>query len=236
MKIIGQCKLCGNFTKLTFEHIPPAGAFNNSPVYFQDKENLLDKSSYRYGGRKKSNKGAGGYHLCKTCNNNTGSWYARDYIDFAKQGAYVMTNRVYANDFICAEYIIKPLNILKQILLMFVALDTSGYLIQIEGLRSFIQEKNNNDLPSNISVLMYFTGSIGLRMPLSFSNMDGYMRTLGEISYKPFGFHLNLDGPLIDRPYCDITFFSYQEIDELSSVILPLRLLTPKCNFPGIYK
>lgn len=111
--------------------------------------------------------------MCKTCNNNTGSWYARDYIDFAKQGAYVLYNRVYAKNFIYAEYVIRPLKVLKQILLMFVGLDTSGYLIQIEGLRSYIQDKKSNELPKNISVLMYFTGSIGLRMTLSFSNMDG---------------------------------------------------------------
>ena len=72
MKKYGICKLCGKQSKLTFEHIPPEGAFNSKPVYFQDKENLLDKSSYRYGGRKRSNKGAGGYHLCKSCNNNNG--------------------------------------------------------------------------------------------------------------------------------------------------------------------
>lgn len=235
MKKFGICKLCGKQGKLTFEHIPPEGAFNSKPVYFQDKENLLDRSSYRYGGRKRSNKGAGGYHLCKSCNNNTGSWYANDYIEFAKQGAYVLTHRVYANHFICAEYKIRPLNVLKQVLTMFIALENSGYLIKTSGLREFILDKESNQLPSNIRVLMYMTSTIKLRNSLSWSNMDGCARTFGEISYTPFGFHISIDTPTINRPFCDITHFTSLAFNEDATVKLPLRHLIPRSMFPGMY-
>ncbi|MGJ8744433.1 hypothetical protein [Polaribacter sp.] len=231
----GICRLCGNNAKLTFEHIPPKGAFNSSPVYFQDAENLSDKSNYKYGGKKRSNKGAGGYHLCKSCNNNTGSWYANNYIDFVKLGAYVMTHRVYANNFICAEYTIKPLNVIKQILTMFIALESSGYLIKIAGLREFILNKHNQALPTNIKIFMYMTSSIKLRNALSWSNVDGVFRTFGEISYIPFGFHISIDSPPINRPFCDITSFSKQKFNEELIVKLPLRHLIPNKQFPGIY-
>lgn len=236
MKRYGFCRLCGKHKQLTFEHIPPQAAFNSSPVYFQDNENLFNKSSYRYGSRKRSNRGAGGYHLCKSCNNNTGSWYANDYIEFTKQGAYVMTNHVYANHFICAEYDIKPLNVLKQILTMSIALESGNYLIEIPGLREFILNRHSQNIPPNIRVLMYMTSKINLRNALSWSNMDGYMRTFGEICYKPFGFHISIDSPTNNRPYCDITFFLHVKFNEELSETLPLRCLTPNSFFPGMYK
>lgn len=36
-KIVGKCKLCGLEKELTFEHVPPKGAFNDTPSkrYFQ---------------------------------------------------------------------------------------------------------------------------------------------------------------------------------------------------------
>ncbi len=235
MKKFGICKLCGEFKKLTFEHIPPEGAFNSSPVLFQDKENFLDKSSYRYGGRKRSNRGAGGYHLCGPCNNNTGSWYANDYINFVKQGAYVLTHRVYANNFICAEYEIKPLNVLKQILTMFVALDNSGFYLKRPSIREFILDTKSKSLPPGIRVLMYMSSAINLRNPLSWSNMDGYMRTFGEITFVPFGFHISIDSPVIDRPFCDISNFSDFEFNEESLITVPLRHLIPQSILPGLY-
>ena len=31
-EIFGNCKLCGKYKKLTFEHVPPEKAFNSSAV------------------------------------------------------------------------------------------------------------------------------------------------------------------------------------------------------------
>ncbi len=235
MKRKGKCRLCGKDKELTFEHVPPKAAFNSSPVYFQDKDNLLNKSSYQYGGRKRSNNGAGGYHLCTSCNNKTGSWYANDYVEFAKMGTFVMTRQVYANHFICAEYEIRPLNVLKQILTMFVALESSNKLIKTPQLREYLLDRNNNNYPTNIRVLMYMTSSIQLRNALLSSNMDGYMRTFGEVSYTPFGFHISIDSPTINRPFCDITFFSKFYFNEEATVKLPLRYLIPRGLLPGMY-
>jgi hypothetical protein len=235
MKKVDFCRLCGKRKKLTFEHTPPAGAFNSSPVFFQDWENIFDKSSYLYGKRKRSNKGAGGLNLCKECNNNTGSWYANDYIKFSKIGAFVMTHHVYATHFITAEYCFKPLNILKQILTMFVALDSSKFLIKQPYLSEFLLERESKKYPGNFKIFMYLTSSICLRNPLSFSNMDGYFRTYGEISYRPFGFHISINSPPINRPYLEITHFKDFEYNQISNQILPLRYLEPLGQFPGLY-
>ena len=39
-------------------------------------------------------KGAGNYTLCKECNNNTGDWYADEYIKFANEIGYILTNEI----------------------------------------------------------------------------------------------------------------------------------------------
>ncbi|ANW95830.1 hypothetical protein AXE80_05835 [Wenyingzhuangia fucanilytica] len=236
MKKTGKCRLCGEVKKLSFEHVPPESAYNSTPVFFQDSENLHDKSSYVYGKRKRSSRGAGGMYFCVSCNNNTGGWYAKDYKEFAEIGMYVLRSRVYANKYMCAEYPIKPLNVLKQILIMFVALESSGYLIKRPGLKEFLMEPENNNLPENIRVFAYMTSTIKLRNALSFSNMDGYMRHFGEISYTPFGFHISIDTPPINKPYCEITNFAQFVYNEKAKIILPLQYLVPITYFPGLYK
>jgi len=233
--MLGKCRICGKEKKLTFEHIPPKKAFNSTPVYFQNFEHLHESESPIYGKRIRSNNGAGGYFLCKSCNNNTGSWYASDYVEFAKLGAYVLTNRVYANKFICAEYPIKPLNVLKQVFTMFAALDSSDYLIEQKGYKEFILDPKSKDIPPNIRVFMYFTSSIKTRNPISFSNMEGYNRRFGEISFIPFGFHISIDTLPINRPFCEITSFATYDFNEREKMILPLQYLIPKTMFPGMY-
>lgn len=235
MKNIDKCRLCCEIKELSFEHIPPESAFNSTPVYFQKSIHLHDKNSYLYGKKIRSNRGAGGFYLCESCNNKSGSWYGSDYAEFSKLGMYVMTNRVYANKFICAEYPIKPLNVLKQILMMFVALESSGYLIKHSSLQKFLMERENRKMPDDLRVFAYFTSEISLRNALSFSNMDGYMRKFGEISFKPFGFHIAVDSPPIDRPYCEITNFAEFKFNQKANMILPLQFLVPRLYFPGLY-
>ncbi len=79
----GICRLCGETKKLTREHFPPKGAFNNSQFkstsvnQYKTKKGIVWHDKWYYGGNAK-------YRTCIDCNNNTGSWYAKDYIDFAQ--------------------------------------------------------------------------------------------------------------------------------------------------------
>jgi hypothetical protein len=88
--IEGECGLCGEFKPLSFEHVPPRSAFNDKPVFVQSFEHLYNKESHVYGKRMRSNRGFGGYTLCELCNNNTGSWYANDFAEFAQQGMNII--------------------------------------------------------------------------------------------------------------------------------------------------
>ena len=87
-KVIGHCRICGTYDKLSFEHVPPRSAFNDEPILFADVERLRaggHPDDYEKGAREQQ-KGAGAYTLCDRCNSTTGGWYAPAYMSFAKQG------------------------------------------------------------------------------------------------------------------------------------------------------
>ena len=84
----GYCHICGEFSKLTFEHIPPHKAFNYTParviqgdeairLVTENGRLLWDTSNLRY---KNMQKGMGNYTLCGQCNNLTGTLYGDTYI------------------------------------------------------------------------------------------------------------------------------------------------------------
>src|SRR5580693_1774474 len=99
--VFGRCCICGTEGKLSFEHVPPRKAFNDQPLLFADKERLRSgghPDEYDTGG-KEHQKGSGTYTLCEKCNNDTGGWYGRAYVDFAKQGMEYLRASRSAGDF-----------------------------------------------------------------------------------------------------------------------------------------
>ncbi len=69
---MGTCHLCGSYGELSFEHLPPKKAFNNCSVKHYNYFMGITQGNYN---NQISQKGLGGYTLCKSCNGNTGSWY-----------------------------------------------------------------------------------------------------------------------------------------------------------------
>ena len=88
----GRCRICARRTELTREHIPPRTAFNTrqgtSPTLLEWYSNpgleLPDTGSVFQGG-------VWGYILCDRCNNTTGR-YGREYGDWARGAARVLTS------------------------------------------------------------------------------------------------------------------------------------------------
>ena len=120
----GKCHLCGKQCELTFEHVPPKKAYNNKKVHLINRDIFInhiisgnkpwDLSGLRY---KVSQRGLGGYTLCSQCNNNTGDWYANDYVNFVNAIWDVLAK---SNDIEKVKEVklkvMYPLRIIKQIL------------------------------------------------------------------------------------------------------------------------
>lgn len=236
-KKIDFCHLCGEFKELTFEHIPPKSAFNDKPILIQNHEHLFNKKSYLYGKSFRSNNGSGSYCFCESCNNNTGTWYANDFSNFVKQ-AYVhfeKTSRVSKLNLV--EFNYKPLNVLKQILTMFLAIDHSGYLRDDKNLVEFILEKENKSLPDKYQIYLYITISKHKRLfGIQWNNLNGTFNAHSEITFNPFGYFLAIDSPPPIETMTNITQFKDYNFNENTHFIIPLFYLKTDDKFLGQYK
>src|SRR5271169_3325723 len=88
----GVCHICGRYGALSFEHVPPRAAFNNYPVKvgrFEDAINLGPDDEPTAGHIQQQ--GMGSYTLCAKCNNNTGSWYGKQFLDWCEQGLMMLS-------------------------------------------------------------------------------------------------------------------------------------------------
>lgn len=235
--IEGNCALCGEFKKLSFEHVPPAAAFNNSPIFIQGYEHLTNENSYLYGKKKKSNKGFGGYTLCESCNNNTGDWYARDFVEFALQGMEIIKSFDPQYN-IKGTYTIKPLNVIKQILTMFMSADKSGHLQSQKELVDFILNKEAIGMPERYQVYLYATLS-------PFKRMMGYsivydpklgIQKWSEINFQPFGYFLTEESKPAHEHMCDISTFGSINYDKKLSVEISTAYLNVNSPAIGFYE
>lgn len=240
---IGPCHLCGVHTELTFEHSPPKAAFNKNPIFMQGHEQLFETASPLFGKSSKSQRGFGGFTLCKSCNNNTGDWYAQDYTNFAQQGMGVLQS-VAANSknptapkWVEATYRIKPLNVLKQALVMFTTADKAGVFREDMGLRNFILHRNSTALPKKYKIFMYHTLSKHSRQQGYAVVYDsGNINHWAEVSFKPFGFLLTIDSPPAHPLQLDITHFKNFRYECFVNTRLRMPYLNPASPMIGTYE
>lgn len=236
MKKTGICHLCGDYKELTFEHIPPQSAFNNRPIFIKKYEHQFDKTSFVYGKSIRSNKGAGSYCFCKSCNNNTGTWYANDFTEFVIQAHDYFKNTNSINRFNFINFTFKPLNVLKQILTMFLGVEHIGVLREDKELVSFLLNKESDQLPDKYQIYIYNTLSINQRMfGLQFNNLNNQFNTHSEITFYPFGYFLTIDSePPIDT-MTNITKFKHFKFNKIENYTIPLIFLKTDINLLGCY-
>jgi hypothetical protein len=69
----GVCHICGNKGQLSFEHVPPESAFNNSPMVRIVGRDLIQihPDNLRFVKGSIDQRGQGAYTLCPRCNNKT---------------------------------------------------------------------------------------------------------------------------------------------------------------------
>lgn len=206
MKNYGKCHICGKKTQLTFEHIPPEKANNSDDAHAILGDTLMnhigstrqpwDLTGLRY---KNLQRGMGGYTLCEACNNNTGAWYADDYINFVNTIGYVLTNKVDLEKVKAVKIELKemhPLRIFKQIICMFASTMHAEFFDAHPALRDFILNKESTNFdPKKYRISMYILkephcGWSGLNAML-YGN--GKIKTVAYMDLYPVGFILEID-------------------------------------------
>ncbi len=230
----GFCRLCGNYGKLSFEHIPPRKAFNNHEQLLRTMEDHLSKRSHS-----RFRRGLGIYSLCERCNNHTGSWYGPAFVEWSKQG-YVWLDKVHGPKILNLPYYIQPLNVLKQVLVMAAATLPEGSLDKQRDLRRFVLNPRQRHMPSDYRAWVYF----GMTGQLRFSSGMALLDTEGrgadlivlEVALPPFGYCVT--EPIGDRRSLaeskglyDISWFANYGFNEWTQV--HLRIPTRETHFPS---
>ena len=135
------------------------------------------------------------------------------------------------------DYHIKPLNIFKQILTMFMSADKSGHLRSQKDLVNFILNKEKTRLPEKYKVYLYSTLSPIKRM-LGYSVV--YNEKLGiqkwsEINFQPFGYLLAEESGPAHEHMCEISKFGIYNYNEKISVEITTAYLNVNSPWIGIY-
>lgn len=252
MKKHGKCHLCGQEGQLTFEHLPPEKANNNYEAHAIIGDNLLkhiggvkdpwDFEGVRY---KKLQRGMGGYTLCSVCNNSTGAWYAKHYIDFANTIGYVLNKKVNLAKTEAMYIELKdmyPLRIIKQILCMFASTMHPGFLEANKDLKEFILDKESRKFNSTkYRISMYAlknrsNGWSGLTTIL-YDDLKK-IRSVAYMDLYPLGFILELNPAEDTFEYTsDITSMATQYDYNTKGIIgITLNILERNNFFPGDFR
>lgn len=245
--VISTCALCGMKKELTFEHIPPKSAFNKDkakPISLSKEVIESQKYPWDTDGFKYTNlqKGMGKQCLCKECNNNTGSWYGKAYVEFVRTIEYALKD-VNSNE-VCTLGIkdIYPLRIIKQIISMFCSIN-SNRLDEMRELREFVLNKENFGLDkSKYRICMYFTKSLitkynGKSVIFKEKENGVEIRILSELTAYPVGFILYFNpNDLDDFQGVDITSFADCDYDDIYTIEMPCELTEVNDWLPEHYR
>lgn len=206
-KVYGYCAICGKYRELTFEHIPPKGAGNNSPSKIYALNDLLpangriipslahiDTINAKY---IDSQKGLGRKSLCAKCNNDTGSWYGDEYNAISNTAASLIRQ---GNNTLAKKVVVGvrtyPLKFIKQVLSMFCsAVPSLSNPCPI--IRYFLLNREShiecvNNLPFRVYAYLLEPGSqpkITGEISVLFKN--GSVVSFVELDLPPLGFQLH---------------------------------------------
>lgn len=235
-KTYGNCVICGTYGELTQEHVPPKKAFNNNRYYIHL---LNDKDPFAEPIRKWHKQGGIRFPtLCYSCNNNTGSWYANDYVNWCYFGMDIL-RRSKGRPSLYYFNKIYPLRIIKQIIVMMFSTNDDVFREMNPYLERFVMNKHLTHLPDEYSVYMYYNLEGNPRYQgYAVMSDGGKMSVLSEVTFPPYGFVLTMqDSECPDNRLTDITYFSCFQYDTEWEVDLHLNPLpTWLHNSPADYR
>lgn len=240
-KATATCHICGTVAPLTFEHIPPAAAFNGAKVTLADVEAVLRGQPDSTVRKRIQQRGMGKDVLCGRCNNNTGAWYADYYAVFAYQAARHLRTSASAMERVALPYHIYPLRVIKQVAAMMLAVNGPGFQKAQPDLVRFVLSKESRYWPTSAGQLYmaYLEGTtarqVGMAAMLSVEEgLDSVF--FSEMSFRPFTFILSHHGPLRNRRLLNITPFAQRSFNEWTTLHFQAPVLTlPESPLPGMF-
>lgn len=237
---LGTCHICGQHGKITFEHIPPKGAYNKRPVLIAYGRQLFEGRGIDDLKKERRQRGAGDYTLCGQCNNDTGAWYGPAYIEWVGQTVTVL-ERARGAPSLLYPFRIYPLRVIKQIIAMFFSVNSPEFRKRVPYLEQFVLNKHIKYLPPDIGVYAGYTvngnsRSAGVSGILDSSGYSPQTYVVSEIAFAPFLFVLTLDCPCPDGRLVNISPFSAYGYDDIRTFDMRLPVLPVHTAYPTDYR
>jgi len=183
-------------------------------------------------------RGMGGYTLCEPCNNRTGAWYGRHYASWCQQCVDLL-QETKGEPSEPHEFSLRPLAVLKQIVVMFASASGEGFHDNHTDLAEFVLDKESTALPPRYRffVYLFFQGAFRLAGPMGIWNLrSGTEIFAGEITYPPAGLVMTISSPPPDPRLHEITGFSSIPYDETRAISMDLAVLPTLTPFVGDYR
>lgn len=249
-KIYGDCRICGENGKLSFEHVPPEKAFNNNRRYYEaglmdliefkkESTDLKFDELYKKRIAKLKQGGIGFYTLCERCNNDTGGWYGGDYVDWVIQSMSILLKSKGRPSLIYPTYFY-PLRVIKQIITMFFSLNPEGFSANHKELKKFILNKSTHGLSPKYKIYCYYNIE-GVQRYIGGNLIGNVYHTetinLSELSFPPFGFVFTIDSEPPDSRLVDISHFAQFDYDRKMEFYQKFSVLPTHLPYiPGDYR
>jgi hypothetical protein len=255
MSRTGVCSLCLHYGKLTFEHVPPRRAFNSGSAVAHTLYGLASGSKH---GKPppllNRPAGLGQRSLCERCNNITGSYYGDAFADWTIQ-CLRYAERIKASSEIVLSFRLQPLNVLKQIATMIIAVSGSKANGEwLDVLRAFVLSPQLMALPTGVVVAAYLNpvDPLRVKVPLLTQNrlsgscavldvqIGASVFVLGEVAFPPMGYvayHAG-DGARVSNDFgslCDLRGFSNYRYGREASIFIQMPARFPFGPVPGYY-
>ncbi len=235
----GKCRICGVVGPLSWEHVPPEAAYNNHPTVRASQEQMLMPGPWDGTRGQVQQRGSGGYTLCEPCNNNTGSWYAAEYVSWAKQGLERLLRipQHEENPFF-VPFRGRPLRFLKQVITMLFSVNNEQFAEHHPELVKFVLDRRATGLAPKYKVNLVLVrggfarsaGVYGVR-----NVATGKLEVATEIAHYPFAVRLTLGGDPAEQRGA-IEQFAQYNFDEQREIWLYTIAGHVSTKFPGDYR
>lgn len=235
----GKCHLCGVFGKLSWEHVPPKAAYNNSRVVSATQDQMISPEQWDGKLGKIQQKGVGAFTLCESCNNDTGGWYGGEYVRWVEQGVkhWDELSKVEESSH-SLLFVGYPLRFLKQVITMFFSVNNDSFADLHPELVKFVLDKNSTELPSfyKIDLVLVkgeFSRSTGVCFNIDTTN--GSVKTFSEIAHFPFALQL-IFGEVDRQRHGPIEGFVQYGLDERAEVWIDTITGSIATKYPDDYR